>query len=158
MPPSRTFTPPAVVTAVADQTHAPPAVAAVGAVGTLIGSAWWQLAVDRRQLLRESPVGYLLSVKRALKPRTVVERKAELLTRARLLRVELRRSESVTLRVWLTIVPSRFRRGLLAEDLVHDLGAAGQGRNDLVPVDQFRRGCLVVAGQQRDRLHRNTAS
>jgi len=48
------------VAAVADQTHAPPAVAAVGAVGTLIGSAWWQLAGDRRQLLRESPVGYLL--------------------------------------------------------------------------------------------------
>src|ERR1700720_2075146 len=46
----------------------------------------------------------------------------------------------------------------LAEDLVHDLGTACQGRNDLVPVDQFRRGCLVVAGQQRDRLHWNTAS
>jgi hypothetical protein len=34
----------------------------------------------------------------------------------------------------------------LAEDLVHDFGAAGQGRNDLVPVDQFRRGRLVVPG------------
>ena len=29
------------------------------------------------------------------------------------------------------------RSDLLVEDLVHDLGAARQGRNDLMPVDQF---------------------
>lgn len=78
----QTLAPPAVVAFVADQTNAPPAVAAVGAVGTVIGSAWWQLARDREQLIRESPVGYLLSVKRALKPRTVVERRAKLLAKA----------------------------------------------------------------------------
>jgi hypothetical protein len=50
------------------------------------------------------------------------------------------------------------RSDLLAEDLVHDLGSARQGRNDLVQVDQFRRGGLVVAGQQRDRLYRDTPS
>jgi hypothetical protein len=78
----QTLAPPAVVAYVADQAHAPPTVAATGTVATVIGSAWWQLASDRRQLIRESPVGYLLSVKRALKPRTVVERRAKLLAKA----------------------------------------------------------------------------
>jgi hypothetical protein len=38
------------------------------------------------------------------------------------------------------------RPNALAEDLVHDLGAAGQGRNDLMAIDQFRRSRLVVPG------------
>lgn len=78
----QTVTPPAAVAYVADQVHAPPAVAAVGAVSTVIGSAWWQLARDRKQQMRDSPVGYLLSVKRALKPSAIVERKARLLAKA----------------------------------------------------------------------------
>lgn len=41
----------------------------------------------------------------------------------------------------------------LAEDLVHDLGAPGQGRHDLMPVHQLGRGGLVVPGQQCDRFH-----
>ena len=48
----------------------------------MIGSAWWQLTQDRKQQIHESPVGYLLSVKRALKPRIVVRRKATLLGKA----------------------------------------------------------------------------
>ena len=32
----------------------------------------------------------------------------------------------------------------LAEYLVHDFGAAGQGRHDLVPIDELRRRGLVV--------------
>jgi hypothetical protein len=78
----QTVTPPAALAYVADHAHAPPTVTAVGAVGAVIGSAWWQLARDRKQQIRESPVGYLLSVKRALRARTVVERRAELLARA----------------------------------------------------------------------------
>jgi hypothetical protein len=62
----QTVAPPAAVTYLSDQAHAPPAVAAVGAVGAVIGSAWWQLAQDRKQQIHDSPVGYLLSVKRAL--------------------------------------------------------------------------------------------
>ena len=46
----------------------------------------------------------------------------------------------------------------LAKDLIHDFGAARQGRHDLMPVDQFRRRCLVVPGQQRNRFYRDTAS
>ena len=49
------------------------------------------------------------------------------------------------------------RSDLLAEDQVHDFGAARQRRHDLIPVDELRRRCLVVPGQQRDRLHRNTS-
>jgi hypothetical protein len=74
--------PPAAVTYLSDQAHASPAVAAVGAVGAVIGSAWWQLDKDRKKQVHESPVGYLLSVKRALKPRIVVGRKATLLAQA----------------------------------------------------------------------------
>ena len=77
----QTVTPPAALAYVAEQAHASPTVTAVGAVGLVIGSAWWQLAADRNQQIRESPVGYLLSVKRALRARTVVERRAELLAR-----------------------------------------------------------------------------
>ena len=39
---------------------------------------------------------------------------------------------------------------LLAEDLVHDLGASSERWHDLMPVDQFRRRRLVVPGQERD--------
>lgn len=78
----QTVAPPAAVTYLSDQAHAPPAVASVGAVGAVIGSAWWQLAKDRKQQIHESPVGYLLSVKRALKPRIVVRRRATLLAKA----------------------------------------------------------------------------
>jgi hypothetical protein len=35
---------------------------------------------------------------------------------------------------------------LLAEDLVHDLGALSEGRHDLMPVDHFCRGGLVLSG------------
>ncbi len=77
----QTVAPPAAVTYLSDQAHAPPAVAVVGAVGAVIGSAWWQLAKDREQQIHESPVGYLLSVKRALKPRIVVRRRATLLAK-----------------------------------------------------------------------------
>ena len=45
--------------------------------------------------------------------------------------------------------------GLLAEDLVHDLGTAGERGHDLMPVDQLGGRGLVVPGQQRDRLHRH---
>ena len=47
---------------------------------------------------------------------------------------------------------------LQAEGLVHDLGAASERGNDLMPVDQFCRSALVVARQQRDRLHRHAMS
>jgi Family of unknown function (DUF6236) len=78
----QTVAPPAAVTYLSAETHAPPAVAAVGAVGAVIGSAWWQLAHGRKQELHDSPVGYLLSLKRALKPRMVVRRRATLLAKA----------------------------------------------------------------------------
>jgi hypothetical protein len=78
----QTIAPPAAVTYISGQAHAPPAVATPGAVGAVIGSAWWQLAKDRKQQIHESPVGYLLSVKKALKPGIVVQRRARLLAKA----------------------------------------------------------------------------
>ena len=39
-----------------------------------------------------------------------------------------------------------------------ELGALGQSRHDLMPVEQLGRGGLVVPGQQRDRLHRHAMS
>lgn len=42
---------------------------------------------------------------------------------------------------------------LLAENLVHDLGAASQGRHDLVPVHHLSRRGLIMPSQERDRLH-----
>lgn len=39
-----------------------------------------------------------------------------------------------------------------SEDLIHDLCASGERRDDLVSVDQFGCRGLVVPGQQRDRL------
>ena len=47
---------------------------------------------------------------------------------------------------------------LLAEDQVHDLGAARERGYDLMPVYQLGRGGLVVPGQLRDRLHRDAMS
>ena len=44
---------------------------------------------------------------------------------------------------------------LLMEDLVHDLGAPSKDRHDLMPVDQFGCGRLVVAGEQRDCFDRH---
>jgi hypothetical protein len=78
----QTVAPPAVLAYAADHADVPPVVTAVGAVGLVVGTAWWQLDRDRKQRVRESPVGYLLSVKRALKARTVTERMAKLLRRA----------------------------------------------------------------------------
>ena len=46
---------------------------------------------------------------------------------------------------------------LSAEDLVHHLCALGEGRPDLMAVDQLRGGSPVVPGQQRDALYRNMA-
>lgn len=40
--------------------------------------------------------------------------------------------------------------GELLKELVHDLGALGQGRPDLVPVDAFGDGCAAVADQACD--------
>jgi len=53
--------------------------------------------------------------------------------------------------------PGTIARGahLLAEYLAHDFGSARNGGHDLIPVDQFSRGRLVVPGQQRDRLNRH---
>jgi hypothetical protein len=78
----QTIAPPAAVTYISGQTHAPPVVATAGAVGAVIGSAWWQLAKDRKQQIHQSPVGYLLSVKKALRPGIVVQRRARLLAKA----------------------------------------------------------------------------
>jgi hypothetical protein len=52
----------------------------IGTAVTVVGSAWWQLNRDRGRQVRESPVGYLLSVKRALGPRTFAERAAQTLS------------------------------------------------------------------------------
>jgi hypothetical protein len=78
----QTLAPPAAVTYISGQAHTPPAVATAGAVGAVIGSAWWQLARERKQQIHESPVGYLLSVKKALKPGIVVQRRARWLAKA----------------------------------------------------------------------------
>jgi hypothetical protein len=75
----QTFTPPAAAGEALHLLSASPTVAAVGGVGVLACRAWWQKRQEQRKLIRDSPVGYLLSVKRALKARTVVERKARLL-------------------------------------------------------------------------------
>lgn len=47
---------------------------------------------------------------------------------------------------------------LLAEDLIHNLGAARQCRHDLMPVDQLSGRRLVVPRQQRNCLHRHAVS
>lgn len=44
---------------------------------------------------------------------------------------------------------------LLAEDLIHHLGAPSKGRHDLISVDQLCRGGLIVPGEQRDRFDRH---
>ncbi len=49
----------------------------------------------------------------------------------------------------------RLQSKFLAEDLVHHLGAPSKGRHDLMPVNEFGRGGLVVPGQQGDRLDRD---
>jgi hypothetical protein len=74
------FTPPALVYGAEAVTHVRPVVTAIGTVATVVGSAWWQLGQDRRRQIRESPVGYLLSVKQALGPRTFAERAAQTLS------------------------------------------------------------------------------
>ncbi|GAA4693863.1 hypothetical protein Prum_036260 [Phytohabitans rumicis] len=79
---TQTVTPPVLAVAGANLADAPPAVATVGAVGLLVGTAWWQLVKNREQQLRASPTGYLLAVKRALKARTVTDRMAKLLRKA----------------------------------------------------------------------------
>jgi hypothetical protein len=45
---------------------------------------------------------------------------------------------------------SRCAGNLLSEDLVHDLRASGQGRHDLVSVDQLGGGGLIMSSEQRD--------
>jgi hypothetical protein len=77
---TQTFAPPAAFAAVG-LGHAPPAVAAAGGVAVVIGSAWWQLTRTRRHMARESPVGYLLSINKVMRARTIAERKAVLLSR-----------------------------------------------------------------------------
>jgi hypothetical protein len=76
----QTYTPPAVVLGVETVTHLRPVVTAIGTAVTIVGSARLQLTRDRRQQIRESPVGYLLSVKRELGPRTFAERAAQILS------------------------------------------------------------------------------
>ncbi len=66
----QTLTPSAVVLGLGELTRLPPVVAAAGTVATVVGSAWWQLAEDRQRQIRESPVGYLLNLKRTLTART----------------------------------------------------------------------------------------
>lgn len=75
----QTFTPPAAIAEALHLLHTSSVLTAVGGVGVLAGNAWWQLREERRQLIHDSPVGYLLSVKRALTARTAIERKAQLL-------------------------------------------------------------------------------
>jgi hypothetical protein len=76
----QTLTPPAAVLGIEAGTHHGPVVTAIGTTVTLVGSAWWQLKRDRQRQVRESPVGYLLSVKRELGPRTFAERAAQTLS------------------------------------------------------------------------------
>ena len=77
----QTITPPAIVIGLDAVTHAGPVVTAIGTVAAVVGPAWWQLAEDRQRQIRASPVGYLLSVQRALGPRTFAERTAQMLGR-----------------------------------------------------------------------------
>lgn len=76
----QTFTPTALAYGVGDVTHAGPVVTTVGTAVTVVGSARLQLRRDRQRQIRESPVGYLLSVKRELGPRTFAERAAQTLS------------------------------------------------------------------------------
>jgi len=76
----QTWTPSLPAIGVGYVTHAGPVVTTVGTAVTVVGSARSQLRRDRRRQIRESPVGYLLSVKRELGPRTFAERAAQTLS------------------------------------------------------------------------------
>ena len=75
----QTFAPPALGSEISSIAHLPPKMIAIEGVGLVIGLAWWQLVEQRRQLIRQSPVGYLLSINKALSARTIVGRRARLL-------------------------------------------------------------------------------
>jgi len=77
----QTIRPPAIVLGLDYVTHARPAVTAIEAAATVIGTAWWQLVEGRQRQIHKSPFGYLLSVKRELSPRTFAERTAQVLGR-----------------------------------------------------------------------------
>lgn len=79
----QTFAPPALGSEISSIAHLPPKMIAIEGVGLVIGLAWWQLVEQRRQLIRQSPVGYLLSINKALSARTIVGRRARLLGSSR---------------------------------------------------------------------------
>ena len=78
----QTITPPTLTSVVSSSAHVPPTMIAIEGVGVAIGSAWWQLVEQRKQLIRQSPVGYLLSINKALSARTIIGRRARLLSDA----------------------------------------------------------------------------
>jgi Family of unknown function (DUF6236) len=76
----QSFAPPALAVGASEMLHLPPVAATASGISAVIGTAWWQYADARRQQIANSPVGYLLSVNRRLSPRTIVGRRARMLS------------------------------------------------------------------------------
>jgi Family of unknown function (DUF6236) len=76
----QTFAPPALAAGASEMLHLSPVVATASGITAIAGTAWWQYTDARRQQIANSPVGYLLSVNRSLSPRTIIGRRARMLS------------------------------------------------------------------------------